>query len=212
MSRARTSLLETLRAQPEPTTLAALAAATGLHPNTLREHLDALIEDGLVEREQARPSGRGRPAWRYRATGPSTSGEYAGLASTLASAIHRVSTSPWADAMTAGLDWGRELARSKGRPTSRTKTAAREKVVELLADLGFAPEADARTTVVRLTRCPLLEAAHRYPEVVCGVHLGIVRGALEEYDVDPTRTALVPFAEPGACRLELLSRGRTEER
>jgi predicted ArsR family transcriptional regulator len=66
---------------------------------------------------------------------------------------------------------------------------------------------DDRATVVRLTTCPLLEAAHRFPDVVCGVHLGIVRAALEEYGGDPTRSELLPFAEPGACRLELMTRG-----
>ena len=40
--------------------------------------------------------------------------------------------------------------------------------------------------------------------VVCAVHLGIVRGALEVYGGDPTHTDLLPFSEPGACRLEML--------
>jgi predicted ArsR family transcriptional regulator len=40
MSRSRAALLETLQAQPEPTTLSGLVDATGLHPNTLREHLE----------------------------------------------------------------------------------------------------------------------------------------------------------------------------
>ncbi|NMM25153.1 MAG: ArsR family transcriptional regulator [Phycicoccus sp.] len=85
--------------------------------------------------------------------------------------------------------------------------AARREVIDLLEELGFAPTADARARVVKLHRCPLLEAAHQQPEVVCGVHLGIVRGALEELGNDPERTestALQPFSEPGACRLDLL--------
>jgi predicted ArsR family transcriptional regulator len=82
-------------------------------------------------------------------------------------------------------------------------------VVGLLEQLGFAPLADARVGVVKLRRCPLLEAAQQYPDVVCGVHLGVVRGALEELGADPGRTeqtALQPFSEPGACRLDLLPR------
>jgi predicted ArsR family transcriptional regulator len=82
-------------------------------------------------------------------------------------------------------------------------------VVDLLEELGFAPSPDARAGVVKLRRCPLLEAAHQYPEVVCGVHLGVVRGALEELGASPEQTectALHPFSEPGACRLELLPR------
>ena len=73
---------------------------------------------------------------------------------------------------------------------------------------GFEPEADATATTVRLTRCPLLEAAHRSPEVVCSVHLGLVSGALEEYGADPEGSDLVPFAEPGACLLHLQARKR----
>ena len=76
-------------------------------------------------------------------------------------------------------------------------------MVALLDEIGFAPQADDTTSAVRLTRCPLLEAAHKHPDVVCGVHLGLVRGALEEYGADPEGTDLIPFAEPGACRLEL---------
>jgi len=59
-----------------------------------------------------------------------------------------------------------------------------------------------------LLRWPLLEAAHKYPDVVCGVHLGIVRGALEEYGADPSNTDLFPFSEPGACRLDLRTAGK----
>jgi hypothetical protein len=48
--------------------------------------------------------------------------------------------------------------------------------------------------------------------VICGVHLGLARGALEELGNDPDqteRTTLQPFSEPGACRLELLPRPTT---
>ncbi|MDP2774020.1 MAG: hypothetical protein Q8O61_10740, partial [Nocardioides sp.] len=80
--------------------------------------------------------------------------------------------------------------------------SARAEVVTLLDDLGFAPEvATDRPADVRLTRCPLLEAAHRHPDVVCAVHLGIVRGALSALGADAEGTRLLPFAEPGACRL-----------
>jgi predicted ArsR family transcriptional regulator len=76
-------------------------------------------------------------------------------------------------------------------------------VVELLDHMGFEPRTDATARSVRLTRCPLLEAAHQYPDVVCGVHLGLARGALEQYGADPAGAELLPFVEPGACRLHL---------
>ncbi len=214
MSTSRAALLETLAAQPEPTTLAALARATGHHPNTLREHLEALEHDGYVSRRRAEPEGRGRPAWLYEARDPAGTGvsEYAGLAAALAASLRRTSPDPAGDALVAGAEWGHSLAADHGRPDRATAPAARREVVAMLGDLGFAPEANERHTVVRLTRCPLLEAAHKNPDIVCSVHLGLVRGALEEYGAGVEDTDLVPFAEPGACRLHLGPSGRTGAR
>ena len=210
LSRSRAALLETLRAQTEPTTLAALVATSGLHANTVREHLDALVREGLAHRHPEAPAGRGRPAWLYEATGSDAASdtEYAGLAAALAAAIHRTSTSPTDVAVIAGREWGHELALERGARPAPSAVAARREVVSLLDEVGFAPQADARSSVVRLTRCPLLEAAHKYPDVVCGVHLGLAQGALEEYGADPDGTELLPFAEPGACRLHLMRRHR----
>lgn len=205
LSESRAAVLECLSDQPEPTTLAALTAATGLHTNTVREHLDALIRRGLVRRRRAAPHGRGRPAWLYETANLDSaagSSEYTGLATTLAAAIHRSSTSPRADAIAAGTEWGRELGRDRGSRSGSGGVEADRRVVDLLEDLGFAPEADEERSTVRLTRCPLLEAAHRYPDVVCGVHLGIVRGAQAEYGAT-AGSDLLPFAEPGACLLRL---------
>ncbi len=232
LSSARARILDILTDQPEPCTVSALTALTRQHPNTIREHLDGLVDDGLGVRTRGPAQGRGRPAWLYSAAAdfgsePGTR-EYAGLASTLAAQIARSSARPFADSVAAGRDWGRELVR-RGRASvrtspateeagnetgvapakARTAIAARRQVVSLLTELGFAPSADARAGVVTLRRCPLLEAANQYPDVVCGVHLGVVRGALDELGADPDRTeqtALQPFSEPGACRLDLLPR------
>ena len=59
---------------------------------------------------------------------------------------------------------------------------------------------------VRLTRCPLLEAARESPTVVCSVHLGIVRGALAAQGHDGSASELHPFSDPGACHLRLVAR------
>jgi predicted ArsR family transcriptional regulator len=222
MSKSRALVLETLRGQSGPTALEALARAAGLHVNTVREHLDALLVEGLVTRSAAVTAGRGRPPWLYEATDvdPPARSEYAGLASALASAIHDHSPSPTEDAVSAGRAWGRDLARESARDTGDGKrrlsvrsraTSARRRVVAMLDRLGFAPEPDRQAVSVRLTRCPLLEAAHRYPEVVCGVHLGLAQGALEANGVAGSGTQLYPFSEPGACRLELVTPGHEPE-
>ncbi len=217
LSKPRAALLDLLAGQPEPATITALVSATGLHGNTIREHLDALLEAGLVQREKSVPSGRGRPSWRYRAVESpdptSDAAQYADLAAALARHVARTSPDPQADALAIGADWGRDLARRSwpdettpsSAPSSSTESSpisARRRVVGLLERLHFDPDPDQQTEVIRLRRCPLLAAAHQERDVVCSVHLGIVRGVLESLGADPSHTELVPFAEPGACRLE----------
>lgn len=204
-SPSRARVLTALTDASEPLSLAALSHATALHINTLREHLEALQQHGLVSRAPAAPNGRGRPAWLYSATAesvPSGVSEYAGLASALAESIRCHSPDPAQDGREAGQDWGRDLAGRQGPPPAPGVTAARRHVVELLDDLGFAPETTRRATSVRLTRCPLLEAATANPDVVCAVHRGIVEGALSHWGA-PAPVTLLAFAEPGACRLRL---------
>ena len=198
--------------QEGPVAITGLAASAGSHENTLREHLRTLERAGLVRRVAGPRHGRGRPPWLYSAV-PARSGpaaEYAGLARTLAGVLHRTSTQPFQDGVTAGIDWGRELAAAVAPvpvPSDDDGRAARGRVVALLDEMGFAPEVDAEHRSVRLPRCPLLDAAREYPDVVCGVHLGIAKGALRESGADDATTVLLPFSEPGACRLHLTTPG-----
>jgi predicted ArsR family transcriptional regulator len=211
LSPSRRGILDQLRDQPEPVTQAALVRVTDLHPNTVREHLEGLVRAGLVRRFAAAPSGRGRPAWLYETTqegaddSPGAPSEYAGLATALAGTIAETSADPRADAVLAGEAWGRELVRNRGASTGASSPEdARDRVVAMLDDLGFGPRQESDDPAeVHLTHCPLLAAAHKHPEVVCGVHLGIVRGALTEYGVTPDGAALEPFALPGSCQLLL---------
>lgn len=211
LSTQRARALEWLQHRADAVTVADAASGLGMHPNTVREHLEALVGRGLAIRERAPATGRGRPAWRYRAADDRQEPDprvrdYAGLATALASHIARTSSDPAADALAAGEEWGRSLATGT-RGDRPTPAGARHRVLEILGELGFDPtpsgEAAARATTVDLRRCPLLDTARRYPGVVCSVHLGIVRGALEELGGEPENAALLPFAEPGACRLHL---------
>ncbi|GAB3446357.1 helix-turn-helix domain-containing protein [Phycicoccus ginsengisoli] len=196
-------MLDLLAGHAEPVTAAALAQSTGQHPNTVREHLDALVDAGLATRERAGSSGRGRPAWLYAASElpQPVVREYAGLATALAMQLARSSAHPREDAVEAGRVWGEQLASERVAPSS--PAGARRDVVDLLGGLGFDPTADSRVETVRLRQCPLLAAAREEPEVVCSVHLGIVRGALDTWHTRSGETSLVPFAEPGACLLHL---------
>jgi predicted ArsR family transcriptional regulator len=209
LSRPRAEVLRALRDQPTPASLTVLAARTALHANTVREHLNGLVRAGLARRERATTTGRGRPAWLYRATVDvqrKPFPAYEGLTLALAAALTRSSPDPRRDAIAAGDAWGRALAGGRRREAGGRDSTARRQVVDLLADLGFAPQSDAAATVADLTQCPLLDAALHRPDVVCGVHLGLVRGALQEYGADPAGADLRPFSQPGACRLHLTAR------
>ncbi len=203
LSRSRTALLSALRAQSKPASLAHLATWTGLHANTLREHLDGLRRAGLVERTAAPAVGRGRPEWLYASTLAAEEDqhpEYAGLASALASVISRTSTQPAEDARRAGVDWGRRIVEDR---QVDAEVSARENVVAIFDSMGFAPEVDEPVRQARLTRCPLLAAAHEHPEIVCSVHRGVAEGSLRALGDDRTAVELLPFDEPGACLLNL---------
>jgi len=210
ISRAQEAVLTAVREGTGAVTLADLSAATGLHANTLRGHLDALAAAGLVHATTAPPSGRGRPAtlWHAQMT---TSAEYAGLAAALAHTVKQTSPEPTAAAIEAGRVWGRQLAGAR-RTRGTTPTDPRAGAIEVLRDLGFAPQpAGPREhdpgTRLRLTRCPLLEAAREEPTIVCNVHLGLIAGALEEFAAPDPDVQLTPFAEPGACALWISAGG-----
>lgn len=204
MSDRRAAVLDALRAAGEEITINEIAGWMSLHPNTVREHLDGLVEAGLATRASAPARGRGRPAWRYRAAAPEERDvrirDYVGLAGALTRHIARSSASPAVDAEQAGADWGADLARGRHGGTAAD---VRQETVAVLEELGFAPETDGRPGDLRLRQCPLLEIAERYPEVVCAVHLGIVKGLATSLGGDPGGVELRPFAQPGACLLTL---------
>lgn len=183
-------------------TLAELSDASELHPNTLRAHLEGLLDRGYVARANEPATGRGRPAHRYTVAGPrpAPAAELTGLAVALAGAVARSSVNPEEDARQAGRAWGHRLAEEHGGTAPGP--------VDALAGMGFDPQPDrVHPGVVRLTRCPLLDAAREAPNIVCGVHHGLVEGLLEHAGASTEGVDLQPFAEVGACRLLLPATG-----
>lgn len=218
LSVARARILKFLNDHDQSCTVTSLSTLTHQHPNTIREHLEALVDDGLAMKFRTPTQLRGRPAWLYQRASGSDSDpqaqEYVGLALALAGQITQSSPHPRTDAIEAGRRWGRELVKKSPAITGTTTKSEVEpsaaainlKLLALLSELGFALSADPHLNVIQLRRCPLLEAANRYPEVICAVHLGIIRGALHELGADTDwveEVDLYAFSEPGACRLEL---------
>jgi len=181
-----------------------LADAVGLHPNTVRQHLDQLVEARLVGRDTAPRMGRGRPALRYAAKPGSDEQEpvaYRALAGVLAEQVALLPNSVGV-ALTAGERWGRALAHEATGSAATTNAIGR--LVGLLDAAGFAPEAPvADGGPIRLRHCPFGTLARANGAVVCGIHLGLMRGALREFGAPFDANRLEPFVEPDLCLAHL---------
>ncbi len=179
-----------------------LAASIGLHPNSVREQLQLLMDAGLVVSESAPASGRGRPALRYRAR-PDAEGEepYRVLSHVLVDELGR-SADAAAASTSAGEHWGATTTGSTGAPMAADDAIRR--LIGILDDAGFEPEAPADSTApIRLRRCPFEALAHDHQTVICGVHLGLMRGALRALGAPLDAVRLQPFVEPDVCLAHL---------
>jgi len=207
----RTAVLGILRSRREPLGVGEVAQHVGLHPNTVRSHLDVLVDSGYAVRRLEASRGPGRPRVLYEATAaPDDGTNYRLLAEVLA--LHLVSTSerPGEAAVNAGRDWALAQPRAEGEGSpggpAISEQDAVAQVVRILADSGFAPEVNGDGTVINLHHCPFRELAVSHPEVVCGTHLGIIQGALAELGSPVQATRLIPFVEPDLCITTLTRR------
>lgn len=188
----------------------ALSAATGLHPNTVRAHLDVLMDAGLVIREQQAADGPGRPPRLYRIATPppdspppdSPPPDGGPLARVLVDALRRAAVQPAEAAEAAGWAWGRQAVPG-GAALGPDQTV--DRIAVKLEEQGFAPtirRSQPGRTQLLLHACPYADLAEQDGDVVCAIHLGALRGTLDAFgnsmDVD-----LRPFAEPGLCVADL---------
>lgn len=214
----RVAVLEVLRSSDGPLDVLAIAERVGLHANTVRSHLDQLVEAELVESEVQVRTSPGRPRLLFRAVTPpafATEDSYQLLAEILADGIHGGEADPGSVAAEAGRRWGREIE-LRGDVGTRPVDSARavDRVVVLLGDVGFAPtiggfgslgssEAHDTATVVELHACPFYDVAREHPDVVCAVHLGLIQGALDQMKAPPVAVRLEPLVRPDLCLVHL---------
>ncbi len=201
----RREVLRVLRTSPDPMSIAAIADVLGVHPNTVRFHLDSLVGDGQVEHVELDRKGPGRPALMFRAVRQMDRGgtrHYRLLAEILAVAFAGEPDAS-AKALAAGRAWGHKLDSSlEAVPTDRASAdAAIDHLVNMLEELGFAPERRAADgeQQVGLRHCPFLELAENRTAVVCPVHLGLMQGAMEAWGAPVSVDRLDAFVEPDLC-------------
>ena len=201
-SPSRARILETLAAAGRAARRPELGARVGLHPNTVRWHLGVLADAGFVSSSTEPPTRPGRPRVVFTADRGAAEGreDYRLLAAILAGSLSGTETGA-AAAEQAGAAWGRFLV-ERPRPFARLSAGdAADQVVRLLDEHGFEPERENGDVLMR--RCPFRDLAEQHGDVVCSVHLGLIRGALAETGAPVTATRLEPFVEPGLCRARL---------
>jgi len=203
----RREVLELLRASATPLGVAQIATSLDVHPNTVRFHLDVLVDTGLAERVEMRPVGPGRPALVFQARpgmDPAGPRSYRLLAAIMASSL-AATPDPAARAVELGRRWGGGLVDQAGSEATPSPNTATDRLTGLLDDLGFSPERRSAGGhhQIGLRHCPFLELADTQAEVICPLHLGLMQGAMEELGSSITVESLEPFAEPDLCLVHL---------
>ncbi len=193
--------LELARA-PAPLATAQIADTLGLHPNTVRPHLDRMRDVGLLEVVTDTQGAVGRPQHRYSlaADAPSLGFERPAFP-VLARMLLRLAATasvPAGDAVEAGREQG-----SADAATRPAGTCA-EALTQELAALGFDPASviDDEGARIAFTRCPFRELAEANPELVCSLHRGLVEGFAEARG-DGVVLSFHDIADRTPCQVEI---------
>jgi predicted ArsR family transcriptional regulator len=211
----RLALLDALEQAGGPLDAVEAGRRVGLHRNTARVHLDQLVAVGLVDKQDERRSLPGRPRVLYsRATGASQGAQpdersdeidYRELARVLAAQLAN-SADAGRQAELAGRRWARAVVKADLPSSSPvTSEVAIEAVTETMDDLGFRPVADECRILLR--RCPFGDLAKEQRQVICGVHLGILKQTFESLDAPVTVDRLDPLVQedPLLCVVHITS-------
>jgi predicted ArsR family transcriptional regulator len=183
------------------------AEELGLRRGLVAHHLDRLATDGLLEVEYRRLTGRsgpgaGRPAKLYRRADTQfaltiPSRNPALVAQLLADAVARAGAQagPVRQSLVdAARDAGRVVGR-RVRP-GRDEAYRRSALIELLAAFGYAPRAPDGALV--LANCPYAPLAEQDPDLVCGMNLSFIEGAVEGVGLKRVGCLLRP-PKSGCC-------------
>ena len=187
----RVEILHLLQSNPQQT-IGDLVAATGLHANTVREHVQRLIERGFVTSEIEKRTVRGRPRVLYRAV----DGDQ------VSSDEHRRKVQA---AISRGELMRKVMPETAGALTGESQHQL-DALVEQLLDGGFDPVVDEDDLTVELTPCAHAESQAGHRDKLCEVHLGLMRGTLREVGGPLEVVGMRPSCDPRECVIQLMRR------
>lgn len=192
----RQRLYSYVMAQDGPVSREDAAAAIGIGRTLAAYHLDKLAEAGLLVTDYQRAAGRGgpgggRPAKRYR-PGESEFAisvpprHYELLARLLVESVEKdPSGTVRATLHDVARDTGRRMAEASGRD-----------LVAALESCGYRPR-DGADGTIELRNCPFHRLATDHRDLVCGLNLSLVEGAVAGSRRRRSRARLEP--RPGRC-------------
>jgi predicted ArsR family transcriptional regulator len=207
----RRALYEFVVDSAEPVSREQAARAVGIQMGLAAFHLDKLAEEGLLEFEFRRLTGRtgpgaGRPAKLYRRSPRQIElslpqREYDLAGHLLAQAIEAAETSGRgvrAELERAAFEFGRSLGQqaSAHAGSHRSTSARRDATLQVLREHGFEPHLSGNEVV--LSNCPFHALAQQYTALVCGMNLHLMEGVRSALPV--REGELEPRLEPEAGR------------
>jgi predicted ArsR family transcriptional regulator len=195
-----------------PLATAEIAETLGLHPNTVRPHLERMRDVGLLDVETDAQGTVGRPQHRYSiAADAPTLGLEPATFRVLSRMLVRLAATAGLgteEALEAGREQGELDAVADGAnrdaPEDGVDRACLRALVARLDALGFDPavvEDDGQATVA-FTHCPFRELAERHPDLVCGLHRGLVEGFVDTAGGAQVDT-FHPLTDRTPCQVEL---------
>jgi predicted ArsR family transcriptional regulator len=197
-SEPRRRVLAMLSESPDPLDALTVATGVGVHVTTARFHLDQLEAAGLVSRQVARSGRRGRPQVLFQAVAsplPSEDAQHQ-LTHALAAVIGEDGDGGRARAVRAGERWSAQY-------TTGTAADPVPPIMDVLTEIGFEPQLRADEGTIALPACPFRAEARATPDVVCSVHLGLLRGVARSLGHDGEDLGLRPFVQPDLCVVDL---------
>ncbi len=171
-------------------TLDQLTEQVGAHFNTIRTHVKALEDAGLLcrfDRDLREGPGRPQQTWRLREGWSVPTGDFLKLAEILAGFLLKIQADP-KELQSFGANWGRYLA---GRPGPKD---VRQDLLSMLEQLGCSARIDGSRLILSSCPCPLISPEN--PPLICHLITAITRGFLDasgselllkEADHDPSR-------------------------
>lgn len=187
-------------------TAAQLAEELGLHVTTVRFHLDQLELAGLVLSHFTTVFGVGRPRKVYALAPSSAEPDHTASHLRLLAGLLSASFTSDLTPEQAGERWVREHVELPTSAPAATPGAWLTKLgmlIDVLQRWGYTPNLTTtdggRACRIDLVDCPFMDLARANPEVVCGIHRGLVKGAMEQLGERQVEVSLQPFVGPSLC-------------